>query len=126
MTAATTTARPTATSLRRVTPMRRRRLTARRVLLHAVLITTALAWFLPLAWAVFTSLRPYEETARKGYVSWPDQLTLGNYREAFTEGELAQFFLNTIVIVVPALLITLLLSSLAAFVLSRFSFRGNS
>lgn len=104
---------------------RRRPLKPIRVLLHFVLITSGLIWFLPIAWAVFTSLRSYEDTARKGYVSWPERLTLQNYLEAFTEGDLPKYLLNTMIIVVPALLLTLLLSSMAAFVLSRFSFRGN-
>lgn len=104
---------------------RRRPLKPIRVLLHFVLITSGLIWFLPIAWAVFTSLRSYEDTARKGYVSWPERLTLQNYFEAFTEGDLFKYLLNTMIIVVPALLLTLLLSSMAAFVLSRFSFRGN-
>ena len=106
-------------------PGRGRRLTPGRVVLAAVLIGTALVWFIPLAWAIYTSLRPYDETARKGYVSWPDTLTLQNYADAFTQGDLGRFFFNTIIIVVPALFITLFLASMAAFVLSRFSFRGN-
>jgi len=104
---------------------RRRPLTPARVLLHAVLIISGIAWVLPLAWAVFTSFRSYEDTAQKGYVSWPERLSLQNYVQAFTQGELSKYFLNTMIIVVPALLLTLFLSSMAAFVLSRFSFRGN-
>lgn len=95
-----------------------------RVILHSFLTLIALAWFAPLGWAVYTSVRPYAETARKGYVSWPDALTLKNYRDAFTEGRLLHFFWNTALIVVPALLLTLFVSSMAAFVLSRFNFRG--
>lgn len=104
---------------------RDRRLKPRRVLLHVVLIVSGLLWLFPLAWAVFTSFRSYEDTARKGYVSWPERLTLQNYVEAFTEGDLSKYFINTMIIVVPALLLTLFLSSMAGFVLSRFSFRGN-
>lgn len=104
---------------------RRRPLTPARVLLHTVLIISGIAWVLPLAWAVFTSFRSYEDTAQKGYVSWPERLSLQNYVQAFTQGELSKYFLNTMIIVVPALLLTLFLSSMAAFVLSRFSFRGN-
>lgn len=104
---------------------RDRRLKPRRVLLHFVLIVSGLLWLFPLAWAVFTSFRSYEDTARKGYVSWPERLTLQNYVEAFTEGDLPKYFINTMIIVVPALLLTLFLSSMAGFVLSRFSFRGN-
>ena len=104
---------------------RKRRLTPARVLLYTVLTLIALAWFLPLAWAILTSLRPYEETAEKGYVSWPEALTFANYTEAFTQGELARYFLNTVIIVLPALVLTLFISSMAAFVLSRFRFRAN-
>ena len=101
------------------------RITPRRVMLHMFLICIAGAWLLPLGWALFTSFRPYEETARRGYVSWPEQLTLDNYSAALEQGDLVTHFNNTIIIVVPALLLTLLLASMAAFVFARFSFRGN-
>ena len=109
------------------TPARPRRRPVRpaRVVLHAGLVLVAAAFLLPVAWAVFTSFRPYEETARNGYVSVPERLTLDNYRVAVVDGQLLPFFLNTIVIVVPALLITLALASMAAFVLSRYRFRLN-
>ena len=41
----------------------------KRVLLHGFLIVTALVWLLPIAWALFTSFRPYADTAAHGYVS---------------------------------------------------------
>lgn len=104
---------------------RRRRLRPARVVLQVSLMLVTAAFALPVAWAVFTSLRPYEETARNGYVSWPERLTLDNYQVAFVDGDLLPFFLNTVVIVVPALVITLFLASMAAFVLSRYGFRGN-
>lgn len=104
---------------------RHRRPAPARVALHVVLLSAALAWLVPFAWAVFTSLRPFDETARKGYVSWPDGLTLQNYSDAFVQGDLARYFLNTVVIILPALVLTLFLASMAAFVLSRFSFKGN-
>ena len=64
---------------------RRRPLDARRgSALHAFLIVAALFWLAPVAWAVYTSLRPYSETAENGYVSLPDTLTLENYTNAWT------------------------------------------
>jgi len=104
---------------------RKRRPRPARLFLHACLVVIAAAWLVPLLWAVYTSLRPYAETARKGYVSWPDTLTFNNYRNALGQGELGRFFLNTIVIVIPALIVTLALASTAAFVLSKFTFRLN-
>lgn len=104
---------------------RKRRSRPARLFLHACLLIISAAWLVPLLWAVYTSLRPYAETARKGYVSWPDTLTLNNYRNALDQGDLGRFFVNTIVIVIPALIVTLALASTAAFVLSKFSFRFN-
>jgi multiple sugar transport system permease protein len=80
---------------------------------------------LPLLWAVYTSLRPYSDTAERGYVSLPGTLNFDNYARAWTQAELPHYYLNTATIVVPALVLTLLLSSFVAFVVSRFSFRYN-
>lgn len=101
----------------------RRRL--RRAALHAVLVSLAVAWLFPVLWTVYTSLRPYDDTAARGYVSFPGALSLVNYARAWNEAELPHFFLNTLVIVVPAVAVVLLVSSLAAFAISRFSWRFN-
>ena len=37
--------------------------------LQTFLLVTALVWLMPLLWAVYTSLRPFSETAERGYVS---------------------------------------------------------
>jgi multiple sugar transport system permease protein len=103
----------------------RRRLRPRRVALHAFLIVTSLIWLFPLAWAVYTSFRSYTDTARNGYVSIATSLTLENYANAWTRGQIPMFFLNTIVILVPAIILILLLASAIAFAVSRFSFRFN-
>ncbi len=96
-----------------------------RFALHTFLVLTALVFLFPLLWAAYTSLRPYQETAQNGYVSIARSLTLQNYRDAFSRGDLLHHFLNTMIIVVPALALTLFLSSMVAFVVSRFSFKGN-
>jgi multiple sugar transport system permease protein len=96
-----------------------------RVLLHVFLIGTSLAWLAPLLWAVFAALRPYAETSDKGYVSWPDTLNFDNFKNAFTQSDMLHYFGNTLIIAVPAVLVTLLLSSMVAFYVSRFDFRLN-
>ena len=96
-----------------------------RVLLHVFLVGTALAWLAPLLWALYAALRPYEETSTKGYVSWPDKLSLDNFTNAFTQSGMTHYFVNTLIIAVPAVLLTLFLSSCVAFYVSRFDFRVN-
>ncbi|MFI6377728.1 carbohydrate ABC transporter permease [Streptomyces sp. NPDC050546] len=106
-------------------PKQRTPIRPARILLHTFLVVTALAWLAPLLWAVLAALRPYAETSEKGYVSWPDKLTLDNFTNAFTQSEMTHYFVNTLIIAVPAVLLTLLLSSMVAFYVSRFDFRVN-
>lgn len=108
-----------------IVPPNKQKVRPARIALHAFLILTALVWLVPLLGAVYTSLRPYSETRRKGFFSLPDSLGFSNYTEAFRQGEMAHHFLMTFLIVVPALALTLLLSSFVAFVVSRFSWRFN-
>jgi multiple sugar transport system permease protein len=93
--------------------------------LHVFLFLTALVWMIPLVWAIYTSLRPYSSTAKYGYVSIGGEYNFQNYADAFTDGEMFKYFVNTLIIAIPAVIIVLLLSSMAAFVLARFSFRFN-
>jgi multiple sugar transport system permease protein len=93
--------------------------------LRIFLTITALVWLLPLLWAVYTSLRPYEDTARLGYVSVGGSYGFENFATAWSQADLPHYYLNTLIISVPGVIITLLLASMAAFALSRFSFRFN-
>jgi len=97
-----------------------------RVGLHAFLIVAAVLWLAPVVWSLYTSLRPYSETAEKGYVSLPDTITFDNYSNAWTQGEIPHYFLNSLLVTLPALVITLFFASCIGFVVSRLSFRFNA
>ena len=60
-------------------------------------------------------VRPFAETVRDGFFSWPQSLTLDNYRNAWEQGDIARKYWNTAVILVP-LVLTLFFSSMVAFV----------
>jgi len=102
-----------------------RRKKLRRYALHAFLIAMSVIWIFPLAWAVYTSLRPYDETNRLGYVSVGGVYNLDNYIESWTRGELVKYFVNTVIILVPAVILVLLLASMMAFTVSRYRWRFN-
>ncbi|KOU00186.1 ABC transporter permease [Streptomyces rimosus subsp. pseudoverticillatus] len=92
---------------------------------HAFLLAVSLAFLAPLLLAVYASLRPYEETARDGYFSLPDRLSLDYYRQAFTDSGMGRHFLNSLLITVPGVLITLFLASFTAFAVARLRLRGS-
>jgi multiple sugar transport system permease protein len=98
---------------------------ATRIALHIFLAATCLIWLAPLLYALYTALRPYNDTATRGYVSVGGHYNLSNFSTAWTQAELPHYFWNSIVITAPALVLTLLLSSMVAFVVARFSFRIN-
>ncbi|MEW2526608.1 carbohydrate ABC transporter permease [Streptomyces sp. NPDC047071] len=91
---------------------------------HIFLSAVCLAFAAPLLLAVYASLRPYEETARDGYFSWPDKLSFAYYREAYTASGMGKYFTNTLIIAVPAVLVTLFLAAFVAFAVSRLHIRG--
>lgn len=84
----------------------------------------ALAWVFPLLWAVLSSFRDYAYTQQNSYLSFGGW-TLDNYRRVWEDADLGRYFMNSLIITVPAVVLTLFLSSLAAFVLARFSYRFN-
>ena len=96
-----------------------------RILLHLFLAFAALVWIAPVAWAVFTAFRPYEDTFTNGYVSWPSSLSLTNYKTAWTQADLPHYFWNSLIITLPAIAIILLFASSVAFVVSRLSYWWN-
>jgi ABC-type glycerol-3-phosphate transport system permease component len=95
------------------------------VRVHAFLALAAVLWLAPVVWTFYTSLRPYSDTAERGYVSLPGAINLDNYTTAWNQADLPHFFLNSLIITVPAVIVTLLFASCVAFVVSRLSFRFN-
>ncbi len=110
-------------------PVRRgpkpRRVRPARLLLHAFLIVMAGVWLFPLVWALFTSLRPYGDTARHGYISWPTTLGFANYAEFITQAQLPLYYVNTLIVVIPGVILTLLLASMVAYACTQYSWKFN-
>ena len=111
----------------KATTAEHRRRVLRRTALHAFLLAMAIIWLLPLVWALYTSLRPYEDTGGhpRGYVSIGGAYNLDNYVNSWTDGDIPKYFLNTAVILIPAVILVLLLASMMAFSVSRYSWRFN-
>ncbi|GGT68878.1 ABC transporter permease [Streptomyces atratus] len=105
-------------------PAVRRRLRPGRIGVHAFLMAVSLAFLAPLLLAVYASLRPYDETSAHGYFSLPRHLSLDYYRQAFSDSGMTKYFVNTMIIAVPGVLVTLFLASFVAFALARLKMRG--
>ncbi len=119
-----TTARATPQDAKRVAPSPRPSRGPGRIVLQVFLIVVSLAWLFPLLYAVLNSFRDYAYTAANGYVSFGG-FTLQNYINAWQQADFTHTLLNSAYITIPAVVLTLFLSSCIAFVVARFSFRFN-
>ena len=92
---------------------------------HAFLIAMCVLWIFPLAWTVYTAFRPYGDTARLGYASIGGSYNLDNFFRAADGMDLWLHLFDTLIVVVPAMILVLFFASMIAFAVSRYSFRFN-
>ena len=109
----------------RSAPRRRGGVRPGRLALHAFLIVMVALWLFPLLWAIYTALRPLSDTVENGYFSIATTLNLSNFTSVWDQAQLPYYYFNTLIIVVPGVLLTLLVSSMLAFALTQFSWRFN-
>ena len=91
---------------------------------HGVLIIWAILVVMPLLWAVMSSFKDDDSILSTPW-KLPDKLHFDNWSRAWSQAHMSDYFFNTIVVVGCSLIGTLLLGSMAAYVLARFDFPGN-
>jgi len=82
----------------------------------------ALAWALPLLYAIWAAFHP---SAFATHFDLASPLTLENFARAWTAAPFARYFLNTILLVLGIMAAQFVICTLAAFALARFAFFGS-
>lgn len=91
-----------------------------------VLSVLALAWIIPFGFVVTTAIRSQGDLLQAGPFSWPTELRLDNFANAWEIGNFATYFRNSLLVTglkVPA---GIFIASLAAYSLAKLRFRGNT
>ncbi|WP_328751189.1 carbohydrate ABC transporter permease [Streptomyces sp. NBC_00285] len=101
------------------------RRTVVRTLVHVSLIAATVIVLLPLVVVLLTSLKTDKEMANtSGALELPhDLLNFHNYVTAFQDGEMLTAFTNTAIILVVSVGGTVLIGSMTAYAIDRFTFR---
>ncbi|MFE4949548.1 carbohydrate ABC transporter permease [Leifsonia sp. NPDC056665] len=117
-----TAAQTRTTAARPVTTVRRRsrRKTAATVGFHTSGILISLAWFAPILVVLITSFRTFDDISANGIAGLPHSFTLSTYVQAWNQGGLFQALVNSMIVTIPTVILTLLFSAAAAFALSRY------
>ncbi len=108
----------------------KKHLTSRAATITALVI--AVLWTIPTAGLFISSLRPAEQIRTTGWWTFftNPSLTLQNYDEVLFSssagsGQLAGYFINSIVITIPTVLFALALAAFAAYALAWIPFKGS-
>ncbi len=91
-----------------------------------VLGVVALAWTMPILWAIAVSFHSPDEPLSANNLWWSSAPTLSNYSQAFQVAPFGRYYLNTILIVLGILAFQLVTICLAGYAFARFRFRGQN
>src|SRR5215475_1220682 len=88
------------------------------------LVIWAALVILPLAWAVLNSFKTDKQILSTPF-SLPTSLHFENFARAWSSAHIGAYFLHTLIVLIGGVFFTMLLGSMAAYVLARYPFRGN-
>ena len=97
----------------------------KRIFAYYVPLTVFMVFLLlPILWTVLTSLKPSNEIITLELRYLPVEPTLEHYRNLFETLPFLAYFRNSMIVASGAAVVSLLLSTSAAYSVSRFRFRG--
>lgn len=79
--------------------------------------------FFPALWILFTSLKREVELVQKPITWWPQEATLQNYVQAFTDQPLLIYMKNSFAVAGLSTVVSLLVSAFAAYAIARLNLR---
>ena len=94
---------------------------------YLILIITSLIVIMPLVTVIFGAFKGHEELLMGNALSMPENwLNLSNFVTAWTKGNMATGFFNTIIILLVSIAATIMTGTMTAYVLARFKFKGKA
>lgn len=102
----------------------RRTSTLGKVLIYFGLIFWALVNLFPVYWMFTFSLKDNKEIFGENVAGLPRNWLWSNYSSAMNTGSMGRYFINSIIIAVATILITLIAAVMATYALTRFKWKG--
>jgi len=96
------------------------------VLFWLIVVVVLFYVLFPFYWAIKTSLTSPVDLSRTALATFPDSITFQNYVDVFRGQPFGRNLLNSLVVAVGTVLISLALASLSAYALGKYRFRGKT
>jgi len=103
---------------------RRDRMSAGRWVVWALLVCGGLLMFFPVYWVFVTAISPGGLAQSSGFSLWPSRIDLSVFGRAFREQPIRTWMVNSLVISVASVLISVFISLLAGYAFAKYRFRG--
>ncbi len=95
-------------------------------LFYLMLVLSCIIVLVPVLWMISTSVKNETELFLSPPLLWPEKPTLAAFISVFNDYPFADYFKNSLVVVIFATSISIGFSTLAGYGLSRFKFRGRA
>jgi multiple sugar transport system permease protein len=89
-------------------------------LFHAIMTPLSLLWIAPMVFVVFVAVRSFGYLTERGLAALPLSIDVSGIVTVFTAGLVGEALINSAIVTVVTVFLTLLLATWAAFALSRF------
>jgi multiple sugar transport system permease protein/alpha-1,4-digalacturonate transport system permease protein len=101
-------------------------MTPGRWVIWAGLVLGGLVMLFPVYWVLVTALSPGGLAQGTGFRLWPDRVDVGVFGRAFTDQPVARWLLNSAVIAVASVVLSVVVSLLAGYAFAKYRFRGRN
>lgn len=91
-----------------------------------ILCVLAVLFLLPTVGVLLSSIKTTREISMGELWSLPSSLYLGNFAEVLNNPAVHQYFLNTLLVTLPATAVSISLGALAGYVFAKLPFRGSN
>ncbi len=103
--------------------VKRKKLSIGRVITYMILSIWAITTIFPFVWVINNSFKPSREVVNSSF-SPPKEFTLANYENAFEKQNVLTSYYNSLIISGSVTIAVLTLSSMMAFAMTRYNFKG--
>lgn len=94
-----------------------------KIFIYVALITLAVTIIIPVAWVFMASIKENSEFYGNPW-AMPAGFYIQNFADAWSKARMGEYMLNSVIVTALALVILLVVALPAAYVLSRFEFKG--
>jgi N-acetylglucosamine transport system permease protein len=95
-----------------------------KILIYLFLGFWSVVVIFPMVWVVVSSFKTDQEIFFSPWLP-PAQLMWDNFVRAWSKANMGLYLFNSLVVILPSIFFTLLLSAMAGYVLARYTFPGN-